>query len=208
MKSNGAQPSIGVRRPGRQPYNRAMAATKRRRKPSRKALLLTLLLVWAVGLRVWYGSTDLHLHRFWDEKFSVPNVYAALEEGSLKPERYAYLRLTYLPQVAVLGVLGVGARVVNPEFSWFRGEILTPTGFMICRSVQALIGGLSVLLTFFVGRRLFSPTVGLLAAFLVASSSTHLVLSAIFKPDILAVTTTLVAFLFSLRAVDRPTLWR
>jgi hypothetical protein len=185
-----------------------MAVPTRLPKPSRSALLLTLLLVWAVGLRVWYGSTDLHLHRFWDEKFSVPNVYAALEEGSLKPERYAYLRLTYLPQVAVLGALGVAARVVNPEFSWFRGEILTPAGFMICRSVQALIGGLSILLTFLVGRRLFSATVGLLAAFLVAASSTHLVLSAIFKPDILAVTTTLVAFLLSLRAVDRPTLWR
>ncbi len=185
-----------------------MASVARSQGPSRTALLLTLLLVWAVGLRVWYGSKDLDIHRFWDEKYSVPNVHAALEQGSLQPTRYAYLRLTYLPQVAVLGLIQTGARLVDPEFSWFRGQVLSPSGFMVCRTVQALIGGLSIFLTFLVGRRLFSVEVGLLAAFLVAASPTHLILSAIFKPDILAVATTLIAFIFSLGAIDRPTLWR
>jgi hypothetical protein len=171
-------------------------------------MLLTLLLVWAVGLRVWFGSHDLQIHRFWDEKFNIPNVHAALEEGSLTPVRYAYLRLSYLPQVAVLGALQSGVRLFDPEFSWFRGEILSPQGFLVTRTIQALIGGLSIFLTFLVGRYLFSPGVGLLGGFLVAASSTHLVFSGVFKPDILAVATTLIAFLLSLHAVDRPTLGR
>ena len=171
-------------------------------------MLLTLLLVWAVGLRIWFGSHDLQIHRFWDEKFNIPNVHAALEEGSLTPVRYAYLRFSYLPQVVVLGGLQLGTKLVDPEFSWFEGEILKPRGFLVTRSIQALIGGLSILLTFFVGRYLFSPGVGLLGAFLVAASPIHLVFSGVFKPDILAVTMTLVAFLLSLRAVDKPTLWR
>jgi hypothetical protein len=166
------------------------------------------LLVWAVGLRVWFGSHDLQVHRFWDEKFNIPNIQAALEQGSLKPVRYAYLRLSYLPQVAVLGTLQSGARLVDPEFSWFQGETLKPRGFLVTRSIQALIGGLSILLTFLVGRYLFSPGVGLVGAFLVAASPIHLVFSGVFKPDILAVTMTLVAFLLSLRAVEQPTLWR
>lgn len=185
-----------------------MVSSPRSRRPSWTGLLLTLLLVWAVGLRVWFGSHDLQVHRFWDEKFNIPNVQVALEQGSLKPVRYAYLRLSYLPQVAVLGTLQAGARLVDPEFSWFRGEILTPGGFLVTRTLQALIGGLSILVTFLVGRYLFSPGVGLLGAFLVAASPTHLVFSGVFKPDILAVTTTLIAFLLSLRAIDQPTLWR
>lgn len=170
--------------------------------------MLTLLLVWAVGLRIWFGSHDLQIHRFWDEKFNIPNVHAALEEGSLTPVRYAYLRFSYLPQVVVLGGFQLGAKLVDPEFSWFEGEILKPRGFLVTRSIQALIGGLSILLTFFVGRYLFSPGVGLVGAFLVAASPIHLVFSGVFKPDILAVAMTLVAFLLSLRAVDKPTLWR
>jgi hypothetical protein len=185
-----------------------MARSPRFRRPSQTTILLILLLVWAVGLRVWFGSHDLQIHRFWDEKFNIPNVHAALEEGSLTPVRYAYLRLSYLPQVAVLGTLQAGARLVDPEFSWFHGEILTPGGFLVTRTIQAIIGGLSILLTFFVGRYLFSPGVGLLGAFLVAASPTHLVFSGVFKPDILAVATTLIAFLLSLRAVDQPTLGR
>ena len=185
-----------------------MAAITDSRQSTLTTLLLVLLLTWSVGLRIWYGSKDLHLHRFWDEKFNVPNVHAVLERGTLTPERYAYLRLTYLPQAAVLGALGAAARVVNPEFSWFRGEVLRPGGFLVCRSIQAAIGGLSIFLTFLVGRRLFSASVGLLAALLVAASTQHLILSAIFKPDILAVATTMLAFLFSLWAIDRPTLWR
>jgi len=50
--------------------------------------------------------------------------------------------------------------------------------------------------------------VGLLAAFLVACAPVHLTLSGLFKPDILAVTTVLLAFLWSLNAVDRPTIVR
>ncbi len=189
-------------------YTPAMARSPRFRRPSRTTILLTLLLIWAVGLRIWFGSHDLQIHRFWDEKFNIPNVHAALEEGSLTPVRYAYLRLSYLPQVAVLGTMQVAARLFDPEFSWFDGEILRPRGFLVTRTIQALIGGLSILLTFLVGRYLFSPGIGLLGAFLVAASPTHLVFSGVFKPDILAVTTTLIAFLLSLRAVDRPTLWR
>ncbi len=175
---------------------------------TRPTVLLMLLLAWAVGLRCWYGSKDLHVHRYWDEKFNVPNVHAVLEEGRLRPVRYAYLRLTYLPQVAVLGGIQQVTRWVHPDFSWFDGETLRPAGFFVSRAVQALLGGLSILLTFQLGRRLFSADVGLLAALFVAANRVHLIHSAMFKPDILVVVTVLLAFLWGLRAIHQPTIWR
>lgn len=177
--------------------------------------LLGLLIVWAVALRGVYATEELNVQRFWDEKYSIPNLHAVLEQGSWRPADYAYLRLSYLPQVAALGAVQLVARQFDPEFSWFAppkrpGDqpVLLPRGFLAVRWVQAVIGGLTLWLTFVLGRRLFSASAGLLGALLVAASPYHLLSSTIFKPDILLLALTLVSFLWSLEAVRRPGLGR
>ena len=35
-----------------------------------------LLLVWTIGLRLWFASDQLHIQRFFDEIYNVPNVRA------------------------------------------------------------------------------------------------------------------------------------
>ena len=177
-------------------------------RPSRVGWLLVLLLVWSVGLRLVYASTGLHVHRFWDEHWTEPNVYEALENGRLTPVRYQYLRLTYLPQVAVLGGVQSVAKRFDPEFSWFHGESMGPAAVLICRSMQTLWGGLSILFTFLLGRRLFSPEVGLVGAFLVAVAPFHFMLSAVFKPDVLLCATMLLAFWWTLDALEHAGLGR
>ncbi len=186
-------------------------ATSRPRQRLRFRLLLILLLAWAVGLRGWYATKDLEVGRFWDERYSVPNVHAVLETGSLEPVEFAYLRLTYLPHALVLLGLETAIQRVEPEFSWFvqgagRGPVLRPAGFLVCRGLQVVLAGLSILLTYLLGKRLFTAETGLLAAFFVAAAPMHLISSVIFKPDILLLTTTLAAFLWSLEAVEKASL--
>ena len=80
----------------------------------------------------------------------------------------------------------------------------TPTAYLLARLLQALFGTLSLLLTYLIGRRLFSVQVGLAAALLLSVVPWHIRQSVIFKPDVLLVLTTLLAFWWSLEAAGRP----
>lgn len=84
---------------------------------------------------------------------------------------------------------------------------MTPTGYLICRFLQAVFGALSIYLTYRIGRQVFSARVGLLAAFLLAVVPWHLRQSAIYKPDIQLLAASLFAFDRSLAAAARPT-WK
>ena len=63
------------------------------------------------------------------------------------------------------------------------GKGLSPTGYRVSRAIQALCGAACLLLTFWIGRRLERPALGILAAFLVATDAYHVRLSAEAKPD-------------------------
>ena len=36
-------------------------------------ILLTLLIVWSFGLRLWYATPELDSTRFWDERYGLEN---------------------------------------------------------------------------------------------------------------------------------------
>jgi hypothetical protein len=84
---------------------------------------------------------------------------------------------------------------------------MTPTGYLLCRFLQAVFGALSIYLTYRIGSQVFSPRIGLLAAFLLAVVPWHLRQSVLFKPDIQLVAASLFAFDRSLAAAARPT-WK
>jgi hypothetical protein len=174
------------------------------------SLALLVLLAWSFALRVWLGTPDLTSNRFWDERYGIENIHALVHEGQLRPGNGFHPGLSYLPQAALLAVSqGLHRLTGAPVFAVFddQNHQMTPTGYLLCRFLQAVLGTLSIWLTFRIGSRIFSPRVGLLAAFLLAVIPWHLRQSVIYKPDILLVAVSLFAFDRALAAAARPD-WR
>ena len=168
------------------------------------SLALLVLLAWSFALRVWLGTPDLTSNRFWDERYGIANIQALLVDGTIRPANGFHPGLSYLPQAALLAGSEALHRLTGaPVFAVFQGEEMTPTGYFLCRFLQAVLGTLSIWLTFRIGRRIFSPGVGLLAAFLLAVIPWHLRQSVIYKPDILLVAVALFAFDQALNAAVR-----
>jgi 4-amino-4-deoxy-L-arabinose transferase-like glycosyltransferase len=182
-----------------------------RLEKTRSRLWLLLLLAGSFALRLWLASVDLHAGRFWDERFNMANVAAVLR-GSLRPANGWYQGLSYLPQAALLAL----SRGVHRLTGWEALAVMgsggsgsggfTPWAYFLCRLLQTVYGTLSLLATYVLGRKLFLETVALLGAFLLAVTPRHLHASVIFKPDILLLLWTIVAFVWILDAVERPAL--
>jgi hypothetical protein len=175
-----------------------------------------VLLVLHLALRVAFATFELGGDRFWDERFGLANVGALVGQGQLEPATAYHPGLSYLPQAAVLGVVEALYRATGDEqlrlfvpVKRADGETrrvdYTPLTFLICRLVQAVYGTVSLLLVFFLGRRLFSAPVGLLAAAFLGAMPWHVRQSVIFKPDILLLLCIVLALLLFLRAFERPT---
>jgi hypothetical protein len=174
-------------------------------------VFLPLLLVWSFLLRAWMATPELTARRFPDEVFGRDNVRALLVDGQLRPEVTAYPSLSYLPQAALLALSEGLHRVTGQEvfrvFDRSPKADLSATGYLLCRLLQAVFGTLSLYLTFRIGKRLFSVSVGLGGALLLSVVEWHIRQSVIFKPDILLLLTSLLAFLWSLEAAEKPE-WR
>ncbi len=178
----------------------------------RIAAALAVVLVLSFGLRLWLASANLHGGGHYDERYSLRNVTHFLVKGKLRPQNAYYPSVSWLPHTAVLAaseglhrLSGIEALSIYDER---RGDGYSSTAYLLCRLVSALAGTLSIALIFFLGRRLFSPAVGLLAAALLSAVWGHVQLSAVFKPDILVVFLTLVTFWWGLDAIERPSLQR
>ncbi|MGB5889925.1 MAG: glycosyltransferase family 39 protein [Thermoanaerobaculia bacterium] len=170
-------------------------------------ILLGLLLVWSFGLRLWDASVGLNMGRFWDERYGLYNIDSLLRGGGLRPVNGFHPSLSYLPQAAVLWLSEQLHELTgNPIFEVFARRGFTSTTYLLCRLTQVVMGCLSLFMTFVIGRRLAGSRVGLLAAFLLSIVPWHIRQSVIYKPDILLLLTTLIAFYLSMRAVGRPSL--
>ena len=170
---------------------------------------LALVLLLNLALRVANGSTGLDSTRFFDERFSLRNVAAVLLEGTSQPSNAFYGSLSYLPQAAALYVSETLHKLTGVEWLAIRSERSSDgwskTAYFITRAVCAVFGTLSLWLTFLLGRRLFGPEVGLLAAIFYGAFPRHLLASTEFKPDILVVVLVLLTYLWSLDAAADPT---
>jgi hypothetical protein len=176
-----------------------------RRRDRTTAIALAALLVWALALRVWFATPELHAGRFWDERYALENVEALLRDGRWLPVNAFHPTLAHLPQAAVLAVPhGLARATGDPAFAVLQEDGFTPLGYLLARLVQAVLGTLSIYWLFRVGRRLFDCPTGLLAAALLAVVPWHLRQSAFFKPDVLLLLLELVAFDWALAAYERP----
>jgi hypothetical protein len=180
-----------------------------RTAPSGITIGLAVLLLWSGAVRVWMASEGLESGHYWDERYSVKNVRAILEAGTLEPVNYYYPSLSYLPQAAVLAVVeGVSRLASEDGFSFFAGGGFHPSGYRIARLIQVVYSLGTLVLTFLLGRRLLSAPAGLIAAILLAVSPQHVRLSTMWKPDITLLLAILLALWWSLDALERPTLRR
>lgn len=169
---------------------------------------LLLLLIAGFALRLLYALPDLDTGRFWDERFSARNVRSLVFQGQLRPQNAYYPSLSYLPHAAVIAAAEGLHRATGLEFLSMhdprRSFGLSERAFLAARLVSVVAGTLTIALVFFLGRRLASPLVGLLAAGVVSASWTHLFVSVTFKPDVLAGLVAVVAFWWILDALAKP----
>jgi hypothetical protein len=179
-------------------------------------ILLPALLLAATLLRLAYAMPHPGPERFYDERFSFQNVHAVLASGALEPANGYYATLGFLPQTLLLAMVeGAGGTIYTTEEDLPArvrpprvGKLFTPLAYRLCRGLQCLWGGLSLWLVYLLGRRLFSPGVGLLAALILACSPWHIRASAVFKPDIVLLLTGLLALLALCHAVASAPRWR
>jgi hypothetical protein len=172
--------------------------------------LLALLLV-SFGLRAWDAGQGLNAKRYYDERFPLKNVSGILLHGEVRPRHAFYLSLSYLPQTAALAASQWLFEVTRYEpFSIFRNtsDGYSPTAYLICRLINVLYGTLSLWVLFLIGRRIYSPGVGLLAAAILAAFGRHVLSSTEFKPDILVIFLVTLTFYWTLAAAFRPALRR
>jgi len=175
------------------------------------AFALTAVLLASLAVRTWDASFGLHAGRHFDERFTFKNVSAILKHGEYKPRHAFYLSLSYLPQTAVLAASDALYRATGSTvFSIFdeSQDGNSPTAYWLERMVDVVYGTLSLWVLFLIGRRLYSPEVGLLAAAVLAAFPRHLTSSTEFKPDILVILLILVTFYWTLAATAIPTLGR
>jgi 4-amino-4-deoxy-L-arabinose transferase-like glycosyltransferase len=170
---------------------------------------LLAILVWYLVIGLWYASYGLApgRPRFYDERYSLENVYSLIFTDSWRPASFWYPSLAYLPHTAVLG----GIEAVHQWTGWpalavHDGENFTPLAYLVARSMCVLYGAGAVLLVFLLGYRMFSPETGLLAALIFSMVPRYLHHVGFFKPDVLLVMMCALALLVIMRAAERPSL--
>ncbi|MGH9381098.1 MAG: ArnT family glycosyltransferase [Thermoanaerobaculia bacterium] len=171
---------------------------------------LSVLLLWAGGLRVWYGWVDAHQGRFYDERYTMYNLEeAVVDENFLRPDNAFYPGLSWLPLAVVYGAADTWAEL-SGEARWrtFQDGAATPTAYRLGRLLSTLYGLLALLVLYRIGSVLFDPAIGLLAAVMLAATPMHVWLSGMIKPETVLELTLLLAVWLALRAAEHPSLAR
>ncbi len=183
---------------------RQKGSAKRRRSVW---LLLALLLLAGLGLRVWFLSSGLDNQRFWDERYSLLNVRAFLLKNQLEPVNTFYPSPVFNvpPALLMKASDALYEATGKPVFKVIdHKRRIQATGYFLGRLTQTLYAVAAILLTFLIGRRVFSAEVGLLGALFLTFAPALIRPSAVIKPDSLLMMTSLLAFYASLAAVDNP----
>ncbi len=169
--------------------------------------LLAVVLAMALALRVWMAMV---MPPYFDDRYVINNLLNFLD-GSLRPQHVFYGSLSFLPQALFLSLCDflhslTGIQALEVRSPQIQG--ITPGAFRIARMFVVVYGLLSILMIYRVGRRLFSPTAGLVAAAVLAAYPRHIKSSIQLKPDMLALLLTLVALYWAAGAARNPRLSR
>ena len=164
-------------------------------------LLLAILAV-ALAVRLWLLFT---LPRYFDDHYVLNNISTFLD--TLRPRHSYYGSLSFLPQAIALAVCdflheltGIDALRVYG----MRVEGFTIGAFRLTRLFVVGYSLASIAMIYKVGRRLFSPAAGLVAAAVLAAYPQHVRSAGQLKPDMMALLFTLVALYWTAAAVQDP----
>jgi hypothetical protein len=147
----------------------------------RRAAALTALLLLAAALRFTALSWGLRHTPHFDERVFVENAWGMLDRGDLNHVYYEYPGLFFYLLVPVLAPL----HAIGP---------LGPGAYLAARAMVAAFSTLNVLLLYLVGRRLCRPTVGLVAALLLAVSPLDVYVCHMVRPDVALATVSLASY--------------
>ncbi len=130
----------------------------------------------AFALRVVGTNYGLPYHYNWDEP-TIVNRAMRMGSGDLNPHDFFYPGLSYYVTFATeIGLYIVGHLLhVYPSLNAFGAAYFTNSAafYLVGRVMGALLGAVTVVICFIVGRRFFNPLVGVLAALLLAVSAVH-----------------------------------
>ena len=178
-------------------------------KPALHAALLiaVLSLHILVGLRgIGYGLPYLYEV---DEIGFVDRSVAMVQRGSLDPGRYNHPgSTTYYSLAGLYALLGHAATLfgaVGTTGDFVASIDQDPTPFYLSgRLLTLALATVSLVLTYLIARRLFSPTVGLLAVLVCGSLHLYLSLSTLIRTDFYMTTAFLAMFLLCAELARRP----
>lgn len=194
-----------------------LGASTRLRKPM---LLLSTIILIAIGLRLWGIGYDLPSIYHPDEPAMIFRSLGMLKTGDLNPHFFHwpslpfYLNLlAYVPYYLLgkmMGAFGTPNDILAPV-QLAAGVVRTqmPTTVLVGRLVTTSFGIGSVVLVFLIGRRLTNNDwVGILAALMMAVSPTNVWHSRWTTPDMFAVFFVLATILASIWVYQEGRTWQ
>jgi 4-amino-4-deoxy-L-arabinose transferase-like glycosyltransferase len=162
--------------------------------------LLGGILILALGLRL-SGLGSVYHHP--DEHIYVDRAEQIVRTGDANPRYFQNPSLfTYLVAAELAAAKALGLR--NPEST--RSTSGTPPSYLLARLASALLGTLSVFLTYATGATLFGWGAGLGAASLLAVSLLHVRDSHYGVSDVPSAALLLLSLYFAARVLRQPTL--
>ena len=168
--------------------------------------ILFLVLV-GLGLRVWgssWGLPDL----YHPDEDKIVNHALAFGSGDLNPHYFGWPSLQMYVLFLMYGVYFVSG--------WLLGQFASPQEFLVAfavdpstfyllgRWLSALLGALTIWLTYVAGRRLYGRDVGLIAAVFLGVNYLHVKDSHYITPDVPVAFMVLAAFYFTVRIIQDP----
>ena len=144
-------------------------------------VVLIVILITGFGLRVWGISSGLPQSYVADEYETVHSTVTMMKRGELNPHWWYYPSLKrYVNMAAYTGVF---LALAHSGHWWNINQVTVEDMLYWGRFVTVVFGTAAVLVSFFLGRRLFGTRVGLMAAALLAVFPSAVVQSQINKPD-------------------------
>jgi 4-amino-4-deoxy-L-arabinose transferase-like glycosyltransferase len=182
-------------------------ARKRRFTP----YVLVGILILAAGLRLWGAFYDLPYIFHPDEPVNIDSIQNMIVNGDANPHDFRYPALMYDVDAVVGGlyfkthsVLTGTPISLHPPLSIAMGSTYAPSAdaVVVFRTVTICAGLLAVLVTFFVGGRVFGHDAGVGAALLVAISPILVAEGRFVTPDTWVVLFSLLTILWAVRIVQ------
>jgi 4-amino-4-deoxy-L-arabinose transferase-like glycosyltransferase len=168
---------------------------------SRKSTLILLCLIGlaATAVRVAGVGYGLPMKLIEDESFSVSQAVHIAQTGDLRPRTYTYPTFQIYTLAAAYKLLDWAAPAAK-EYLGIEYDIYDTTpGYLVARFLTALMAALTVLVVFFVGRRLYGDTVGLVAAAFLAFSPLHVGYANTVTPNLPMAFWTTLSFLYTVK---------